>query len=305
MRLARSPRLLFFALPLLGACSKHSAPSADSNAAVTPTATPAATPVPSAEASATRPESGEVILFKKKDLVAGATYSEVAATTTQLQITAPQMSSVSQKQTITSKVTLLAVDGRNVAKVKIAYSDHTTLESKAGKTETKTDPVKGKTYIAEYKNKKTLVTTDDQKPVSAKERKTVQADLADILGKPDPLLTAVPDKPLKVGDRVDSLAEVLPGLLAGDEDDKVELSDTSIVLDQIGPIEEERAGIFTIKAKAKVSGKQQLEIDLSGSMSIRESDSRLLLVRLNGPLRLSAGTVNGQGGVIVALKRTY
>jgi hypothetical protein len=299
MRPAHLRALLSFATSLLVGCSKPSAPSADTSASGTSAATQAAA------ASSTPLDVRDSIVFKKADPAVGATYSETSVTNTQIEITAPSASSVVQKRTTSSNVTLLAVDGKTILKVKVAYRAHSTAETSGGKNTTKTDPVQGKTYVAEYKGKKVLVTSEDQKPVSSQERNTVRADFEAILGKPDPLLTGVPDKTLRVGDSVDSLAEVLRGMLTGDGDVRAELSNMSVVLDQIGPIDGQPAGIFLVKAKAKIPGKQQIDIYLSGSMIIRQSDSRLLAVRLNGPLTLSTEAVKGHGGVSVALKRTY
>ena len=239
------------------------------------------------------------ITFAKKDPVVGSTYNETQTVEMKMDITAPKKESAAFTEKQNEKVDILATDGKTINKVKVTYSEKTENDGK----KTVTSPVSGKTYIAEFKDKKIHVTDADHKKVSAKEEKTVIGDFDDVLGKPDPLLTGMPGTSLKVGDKADALAEALRDLLSGEK--SIELTDITVKLKEIAQGAGGKVGIFDVKVKASVPENPKLTLDLSGTLSARADDSRLLAILLSGPLTLAGGGVKAEGTAAITMNRTY
>lgn len=245
----------------------------------------------------------DTITFKKKDPVVGSSFTETSTMEMKLDMAAPKKSTSTMKEQITSKVDILGADGKTIIKAKVAYTEHAKAETENGKTKAEASPVAGKTYIVELKDKKLLVTDENHKKVSAKEEKVVRGDIDDVVGKVDPLLTEMPGVPMKVGDKADSLSEALRDLLSGD--DKIEFAETSVKLKEIGTAGTEKVGTFDVKTKVTISGGPKIVLDVAGTMTIRESDARLVSINLTGPVTLTGSGLKADGTITASQTRTY
>ena len=246
----------------------------------------------------------DTITFKKKNPAVGSSFVDTTSSELKLTVTAPKTSNSSLSEHMASKVDVLGTDnGRTILKVKVTYTEHAKSETNDTKTKTEASPVVGKAYLVEFKDKKLLVTDENHKKVSSKEEKVVRGDVDDVVGKPDPLLSELPDAPMKVGDQADSLSEALRDLLSGD--DKIDFSGTSVKLREIATAGTEKVGTFDVKTTATVAGPAKVVFDLTGTMTVRESDAKLTAITLTGPVTLTAGSVKAAGTISASQTRTY
>jgi hypothetical protein len=245
----------------------------------------------------------DTIIFKKKDPVVGTSFNESSTMDLNIAITSPKKSTSTLKESTASKVDILGADGKTITKAKVTYTDHSKSETDDGRAKNEVSPVTGKSYLAEFKDKKLLITDENHKKVSAKEEKVVRGDLDDVVGKPDPLLTEMPGVPMKVGDKADSLSEALRDLLSGD--DKADFSDTSVRLKEISFQGPDKVGTFDVKTKVTLGTTAKIILDISGTMTVREADARLTSIKLQGPLTMSAGIVKADGAFNASQTRSY
>jgi len=195
-----------------------------------------------------------------------------------------------EKQTYTE--TILAADGKTVLKVKIQYGEQTKTETTDGSSQTTTSPTAGKTYVGEYRNGETVVTDENYKPVPAPEEELVKKQLND-LGKPNPDLTALPDVPLKPGDRADTLSEMIR---SGFAEGNGELSDVVVTLKEIQVENGVKKGVFDMSFKVvQPADMFKMTMTLSGTLVIRADNGRMTKMDLAGPFEMHGPNVEGTG----------
>ena len=247
----------------------------------------------------------DTIKFKKKDWNVNSSFTNNSTVDVTLDMTKPKSSSFTSKDAKTSKVDILAADGKTILKTKVSFSAYSKVETNDGKTKESTPPVVGKSYIAEFKDKKIVIVDESRKKVSAKEEKAVKGEVNDILGKPDPLITALPGAPMKVGDTADSLSEALRELIAEGENEKVEMTEPHVTLSKIEMQGSDKVGVFDMKAKITFKQGFNMVMDLSGTMTVRESDGKVTNMNLKGPLTMTGGGIVASGNVNATQTRTY
>lgn len=247
----------------------------------------------------------DTIKFKKKDWNVNSSFTNNSNVDVTLEMTKPKASSFTSKDAKTAKVDILAADGKTILKTKVTFSAYSKVETNDGKTKDSTPPVTGKSYVAEFKDKKIVILDESRKKVSAKEEKAVKSEVNDILGKPDPLITALPGGPMKVGDTADSLSEALRELLAEGENDKVELTEPHVTLSKIEMQGSDKVGVFDMKAKINFKQGFSMVMDLTGTMTVRESDGKVTNMTLKGPLTMTGGGITAAGNVSATQTRTY
>ncbi len=193
-------------------------------------------------------------------------------------------------ESMVKKTEVLAVDGKAITKAKLTYVEKKKTETEGGKEKKKPkSPIEGKTYILESKDGKTLVTDEKGKKVPKDEEDAVlKGNRA--FGKPDPVLTGLPDKAIKVGDKVEKLAKALEEHFKNMDESKdpLEVTDVEVKLESID--KDGETGVFAIQltmASPKTSKEPfALKIPLKGTMKVRAKDGFTTEVALKGPLTM-------------------
>jgi hypothetical protein len=278
------------ALMMLTGCPK---PSTDSSA---PASSSAATTGSAANSGGTT-SAGGTIKFTKQDPQVGSSFSQAEALDLKFEITKPDKQSFEESSSTKKQVTILATSGKAITKVKVKYSSASSKTKKDGIDKTNTAQVTGNTYVVESVAGSVNVTDENHKPVSAAESETVAGDFGE-LGKPDAVLSQLPDVPLKVGDKADTIADALRASLASNG----ELKSSSVTLKDITS---DGNGVFDVKVSFSQSrGALKMNFDLDGTMTVRSSDSRLVSFDLKGPITFG-GDVTGKGTFTSTDSRTY
>jgi hypothetical protein len=243
--------------------------------------------------SAIAPEKLDRITFKKKDPAVGMQYGYHDATEMSLGLTKPKKADIVRKDASEQKVELLAVEGRIVQRVKVTYVEKSETEIDDGKETIKKPLVRGHTYFAEAKAGKIEVRDENRRTVKKEESDVVSKDYAEMLGKPDKLLAALPDVPVKVGDSANGLAEwVKDGLV---QMGNIDIKSTSVKLDSVATDARGNYGVFAVKAKVTLKvGALSFDLDLTGHLDVRE-DGRPQAFELAGPLAVKGGGAEGTG----------
>ncbi|NUP13570.1 MAG: serine/threonine protein kinase [Polyangiaceae bacterium] len=194
--------------------------------------------------------------------------------------------------------TILAADGKTILKVKIVYGEATRTLTRDGEVTTASEPVQGRTYIAELKKDRLVVTDDSYRPVSKEEQAIVEKG-ARLLGEPHAQLTAIPDRPLRPGDRADTIGELLRGLMAADGGGA--LDDAKVILRSIEG-DDPPIGVFDVDLKTGRDGDEfTIEAGLKGTLRIRGDDARFDAVELAGPISLSGSGARAEGAIELSL----
>lgn len=279
------------ALVLCAACDNKKSDSGSGPAAPPASASAAASATAATAASA--PPANE-ITFVKKDLAVGGGWEETLTLEDRLLATKPQKAENNLDKKTSLRTEILAVDGNKITKVKVIYGDKTSVETWAGKQRDPfKDPVSGRTYVAELKNDKVVVTAGDGKPMGTLDDVRVKSDVSAWFGKPDPVLAGIPGGAMKPGDAAKSLTEIVRDLLKDGED--VEVTEGSAKLQSVATVGAYRIGIFEVKVKAtRKSAMMKTTWDLSGTMTVRADTTRLTNVQLSGPVA-TTGIVENTG----------
>ncbi|NUP07383.1 MAG: protein kinase [Polyangiaceae bacterium] len=241
------------------------------------------------------------IQFIKKDPAVGSKYTMREKTLFKIAITQPQTADSSESEQKQVTTTILAADGKTVLKIKLQYGDVIKTSTSNGQSQNLKSPVSGKTYIAEYKDGDIVVTDENYRPVAPEEEAEVEK-AASGLGKPNPELLALPDVPLKRGDRADTLAEALRGEVAANPDDKTQFSDIHVTLKDIQIKDGVKVGIFDLSfSMTSTPPSEEVTVTVTatvtGTMTIRANDGRTTQVSISGPMTLSGGPVAGKGSM--------
>ena len=259
-----------------------------------------------------------LITFTKKLPNVNAQSREDSVMRTSLKITVDptgtgrvqQPSTMETSERETKSEELLAVNGDAATKLKVVFAEKTERVQEGQKPETKrASPVAGKTYVVEAKEGKISVTDENGKSVSPVEAAILQKSYK-YLGKPDPLSTLMPSHPIRVGDKVDELADALRqsiGKSAGD----MAVGRVAVTLTDVHDDE----GIFAVSMElSKAEGPMKFVIEQKGIMRVRRADSLLASVSLAGPVGVGINgadkgnakmRVDGNGTMEIVTTKTY
>jgi hypothetical protein len=235
-------------------------------------------------------------VFKKKLPVVGAKFvvTESETTSLTLNVTAPKAAKplkvvTSKRENVEKIVENLAVVADAVTKVKVTYKQHSKVETEAGAEKTTTSPVAGKSYIVESKDGVVSVLSERGAAVSADEAKEVRDDFKS-LGKPDKMQKAMPDGPIKVGDKVDSLAQGLRDVIAHDDDgSKTTVENSQITLASVNEKSGQKTGVFSIQLDLVMEkGDLVIRMKMSGDAEIRMEDGLPVSMSLQSPLMVKS-----------------
>lgn len=247
------------------------------------------------KAAVASPQAARSIQFKKKDAVIGRTDeltshfemrldfafgAQGAEEPTKIESTNGEDSRQTQ--------TVLAARGRIIDKVKVAYGDRIEFGEEDGKEERTVSPVSGKTYLAEAKKGRIVVTNARGKAVPKEEADLVTKDLPE-LGKLDPLEEAIPETPLEVGAPLERFSLALADYLKRDSDPDTEVRDTQVHLAEIRQGPRGLTGILAIEATFVVRIDDTpftLTIPLKGTMPVLAEGAEVLEIALSGPVNM-------------------
>jgi len=296
LRSARTISLLALlggALALAG-CSKEEGSSKATGATSAAPDPAGPKPAQTAAAAEKKPASDEVT-FKKKAPAVGDKRVSTSNLTMKLTMTlegigpSPKSISVGKVEAVEKNEEVLAVDKDIITKLKVTYNSKSDVDNKDGKEKTKSYPVVGKTYVLESKDGKLAVLTEKGTPAPAAEASIVQKDYKQF-GKKDDFQSAVPERSLKVGEKVDELTTALKEKMFAGEDEKrkPEVQDAEIRLASVREVEGKKVGVFDVTLKVKMTEEPLgMLMDLKGQIEVGVDDAWARDMKLEGPITAS------------------
>lgn len=237
--------------------------------------------------------------FTKKTPATGMKTSDASVNETALKLKLMGKNiGVEETQTTKKDDEVLEVANGVVTKARVTYAQAEKKHQEDGKpVKTKTEPVSGKSYVVVYKNDKVTVLTDKEKPAPKNEAKIVGNDYAS-MGKPDPLFTALPDRPLKDGEELPELADAMKNVIIAhgrpSEQEKITVETVKVVFKN----KEGENGIFDVTMTMKVdAGFFKVSMPLTGKLAVRVVDAWPASLSLEGPLNLDLKEKDKKAGV--------
>ena len=196
-----------------------------------------------------------------------------------------QKSSMSTQETVRFTVEFLAVEGDTPTKARVVYLEKSSVDSEDGKEKKAPPaPVVGKTYLVSMHGEDLDITTDDGTPVSQAETAIVTED-CDFIGRPDDFRTALPKRPLKIGEDVPELRKAIQKIAsagaASGSGGATKVSGVSVRLKS----DEGDHGLFDVAMTMSMNdGPVAMVIELKGAIDVRKADSQLTRLVLEGPV---------------------
>ncbi|MDF1665959.1 MAG: hypothetical protein P1V97_29655 [Planctomycetota bacterium] len=187
-----------------------------------------------------------------------------------------------------TKLTVLAVDGDKVTKVKVEVIKK---ESKAGmgKPVLRKSPHTGKSFVLEQKGDKVTVTEGD-KAVPENLAAAIEKDYGSSLGAPtNKFLKMLPGSTMKVGESVPVKLEAARAFIADEDRSPFKLKSFELKLTGTKTVDSVKVAVFEVHAKFSGSeGTMVMGYELKGPIEVGIDDSLPRLVDLNGPVAISA-----------------
>ncbi|AEI62824.1 hypothetical protein [Corallococcus macrosporus] len=198
--------------------------------------------------------------------------------------------SVSMSVTSSSRhtMTVLAARGNVVSKVKMAFGDVGEVAEEKGDVQRKASPISGKTYLAELKKERLLITDAKGQPVSREEEGEVKKHLPE-LGRPDRLEAAFPKTPLAVGARLEGFSDALAKLMVDEAGDDTRVTQTRATLAEVRQEPRGAVGVFDVSMtvlRQEVNAPFLMTIPLQGKMSVLAEGIQLVELTLSGPVKV-------------------
>lgn len=222
-------------------------------------------------------------------------------------------STKAREDQVRSEEILATADGR-ATKLKVTYKARSVSAEDNGKREDATAPVVGKSYFVTRDGPNVIVTSGDGGAAEAAEVAIVAKDFKGF-GLPDQLLDSIPSRALRVGDRVDEMAEGLKREWAErDDSGPGKASDPEVVLADVRSIDGERCGIFDIRfAVTGAVGQMHVDVKVATEVAVREKDGWLAQAELSTDEQMSGSTekngtlvhVMSHGKTSMTESRTY
>lgn len=201
---------------------------------------------------------------------------------------------------------ILATDGAAIQKLQITYTEKMDVDKDAqGKETKKPSPLHGKTYVVEDKAGAHIITNEKGKTPPPAEATLVEKSYQ-MVGKPDPVMNAMPSRPLVVGQPVPELVKAVEEVL-NKEGGNMTISDLSVVLKEKSGDE----GVFDVKATLTVSdGPMNFAMAVTGDMRVRTADSQLTAMKMAGPVTITSEPtgklkMDGKGTMGMTVTRMY
>jgi len=248
-----------------------------------------AAPKPTESAAPVVAKVPDGTVFTKKAPTVGSKREESADTHMTMDLTVdtgngkPKSSAMEVKGVEKRLEEVLAVSGDAPTKLKVTFSEKTETMKEGDKERPKKSALAGKTYVVDATGAKLAVTDEKGKPAPSAEAKEVEKQYK-TLGKPEPMLAAMPSTPLQPGDPVPALAKALEEEMTAKADGMV-VSNTTVVFKEAKGDE----GIFDVGfTLSKDEGPMSMKIDMKGPIKVSKATSSPTAMNLKGPLTVSA-----------------
>lgn len=246
-------------------------------------------------------------VFKKASMKAGAKVIERAASTMRMEMVVTMGKDTRAVKSIEERVekrtvTVKSVNAEGIITELEVHYDEQSLEKIENDIKVKPEaaPVKGKTYRLEFKDALLVVLNADGSPVSSTEARIVQADYG-TLGRPDELVSLLPDGPLRVGETIDLPENIVRSLVEAN-DQPAELEDFSLVYKGVGEVAGRPVALFKLKLRLSLrpGPGMVLTMDMGGEVVLSEQ-GWLQRFEMRGPVEVSLdgqlqGQVKAEGG---------
>ncbi|WIG94892.1 hypothetical protein [Myxococcus sp. SDU36] len=186
-------------------------------------------------------------------------------------------------------VTVLAAKGNIVSKVKLAFGDVGEVAEEQGEVQRKASPISRKTYLAEWKKARVVITDAKGTPVSKEEADEVTKHLPE-LGRPDRLEAAFPKQPLAVGATLDGFSDALAKQIVDEQGDDTRVTQTRARLVEVRQESRGAVGIFDVAmtvSRQERNAPFLMTIPLQGQMSVLAEGIQLLELTLSGPVKVA------------------
>ncbi|QQR45338.1 hypothetical protein JKA73_04155 [Myxococcus xanthus] len=186
-------------------------------------------------------------------------------------------------------VTVLAAKGKVISKVKMAFDDVGEVAEQQGKVQRKASPISRKTYLAEWKKDRVVITNAAGKPVPKEEADEVAKHLPE-LGKPDRMEAAFPKNPLAVGATLDGFSDTLAKQIVDEQGDNTRVTQARARLVEVRQDPRGAVGIFDVAMtvlRQETKAPFLLTIPLQGQMSVLAEGIQLLELTLSGPVKVA------------------
>jgi hypothetical protein len=238
------------------------------------------------------PETG--LKFGKKALAVGAKRSESSISDMAMKLAmAGKVNEMQMTESGKKDEEILEVANNAIMKLKVTYTEDSKSMGEGGQpAKAKPSPLVGKTYIVASKDGKVVVLTDKEKPAPKAEASLVEKQYKS-LGKPDPMLAAMPDRALKDGEDVPELAAAITQSMK-DHDDKTKLEGAKITFKK----KDGDNGIFDVAMTIKSDdGPFKMSVPLKGTVTMRVADGWPSTLELSGPLSFDLSDKDKKSGV--------
>ena len=194
---------------------------------------------------------------------------------------APRAIHIDRGDTEARREEVKAVTVSSVTAVRVTFVEMNAHETRNDKPQPVPTPtVVGKTYLVSHEGS-TLKIVDEtgQKPSDRENATVVQA--FEHLGKSDPMMAAIPQGRMRVGDHVLAMETFLPSILASDSRTKVH--DVSVVLSSVDDAHE--VATFDVTAIAEGDAGPVITVTkYAGRLRLRIADGAPLELTLEGPV---------------------
>lgn len=249
--------------------------------------------------------AGEAHVFHYKAPVVGSRVHVQETMAISLSVTAVQAGQqsmiASEEQTTTDRtVEVVAISGDVVTRVKVRYKSHETIKRDDGTETRENPPVTGKTYLVEARKGAVVVLTEQGAAAPPAEASIVQKDFTD-LGKPDEFRDALPDRPIRVGERLDSIAGAMKTRLSkGDGKNMSTVEGVTVRLARVDDHGGSKTGVLDFIASVLYGESHALiRMKVKGQVELRLEDGFTSSISMMGPV-----TVSSAPGSPVALSGT-
>lgn len=187
-----------------------------------------------------------------------------------------------------------------LTKVKASYPEREDGEIVAGKAKAKPIAIAGKSYIVWSKDGKVEATLADGGAVSPAELAELTDDL-DELGKPRVMDRLMSARTWKIGEPYALTADELAQLAAIKSAKSPRQVGITLTLTSV----DAGKAVFAMQTTMKVEGKAELEVAMTGKVTIDIATGRPLAVELSGPVKGSAGGMPLEGTMTGANTYAY
>lgn len=229
-------------------------------------------------------------VFTKAAPVVGAKRRESSELVMTMSMTVDgRRSDVNVSESVKRTEEILAVNGDAITKAKVTFDSVESSQASA---------VVGKTFVVEAKDGKLDVRDAEGKPAPPGQAREVEKHL-ESLGRPDPMLAALPPAGVVPGEKVDGVARAISDQLK-DRGDGMTVSDVVVTF------KERRGddGVFDVALKlTKDEGATKMVIAVKGDAWVSTKTSWPTKMDLAGPVTIAGGrTVKTEGSGKMSMK---